>query len=93
MIKTLGRGAYGKVKLCLDSQTHDLLAIKVVNHMRAARKVRGMRLQPNSTLDADVVQEIAVMKQLTHPNIVRLVEVIGAWLLAVYVTCMHDAAR
>ena len=30
------------------------------------------------TLDADVLQEIAVMKQLDHPNIVRLVEVIGA---------------
>ena len=78
VIKTMGRGAYGKVKLCLDSQTHELYAIKVINHARAARRIRALpSRQPYSTLDADVVQEIAVMKQLDHPNIVRLVEVIG----------------
>ena len=83
VIKTMGRGAYGKVKLCLDSQTHELYAIKVVNHSRATRRPRALpgSRQAHSTLDADVVQEIAVMKQLDHPNIVRLVEVIGeAWL-------------
>ena len=80
VIKTMGRGAYGKVKLCLDSQTHELYAIKVVNHSRATRRPRALpgSRQAHSTLDADVVQEIAVMKQLDHPNIVRLVEVIGA---------------
>ena len=79
VIKTMGRGAYGKVKLCLDSQTHELYAIKVVNHSRATRRPRALpgARQAHSTLDADVVQEIAVMKQLDHPNIVRLVEVIG----------------
>ena len=97
VIKTMGRGAYGKVKLCLDSQTHELYAIKVINHARAARRIRALpSRQPYSTLDADVVQEIAVMKQLDHPNIVRLVEVIGEGLVldfwwSVEVAGLHGA--
>ena len=150
VVKTLGRGAYGKVKLCLDSQDHELYAIKIINNARSMRKGRALaknrcvhpphqgccgaapartdarvglrqrirhpmwsgsaqaaqadwawecsatqlsrspQRQPPcrsgekpihhtlGSLDSSVVQEIAVMKTLDHPNIVRLVEVIGA---------------
>ena len=40
VVKTLGRGAYGKVKLCLDSQDHELYAIKIINNARSLRKGR-----------------------------------------------------
>ena len=41
-MKTLGRGAYGKVKLCLDSQDHELYAIKIINNARSVRKGRAL---------------------------------------------------
>lgn len=31
VVKTLGEGAYGKVKLCLNSEDHNLYALKLVN--------------------------------------------------------------
>lgn len=36
VIKTLGMGAYGKVKLALDSKDHHLYAIKLINKVRTA---------------------------------------------------------
>ena len=31
VVKTLGQGAYGKVKLCLNSEDHNLYALKLVS--------------------------------------------------------------
>jgi [calcium/calmodulin-dependent protein kinase] kinase len=31
VIKTLGQGAYGKVKLCLNTEDHNLYALKLVH--------------------------------------------------------------
>ena len=31
VVKTLGEGAFGKVKLCLNSEDHNLYALKLVN--------------------------------------------------------------
>lgn len=31
VVKTLGQGAYGKVKLCLNSEDHHLYALKLVS--------------------------------------------------------------
>ena len=42
VVKTLGRGAFGKVKLCLDSQDHELYAIKIINNARNLRKGRAL---------------------------------------------------
>ena len=42
VVKTLGRGAYGKVKLCLDSQDHELYAIKIINNAHGRRKTRAL---------------------------------------------------
>ena len=35
VIKTLGQGAYGKVKLCLNSEDHNLYALKLVSKVGA----------------------------------------------------------
>ena len=31
VIKTLGQGAYGKVKLCLNAEDHNLYALKLIS--------------------------------------------------------------
>ena len=31
IIKTLGEGAYGKVKLCIDTQSNNTYAVKIMN--------------------------------------------------------------
>lgn len=41
MVDTLGRGAFGKVKLCLNVQTDELCAVKVVS----TRLVRARALR------------------------------------------------
>ena len=35
VIKTLGQGAYGKVKLCLNAEDHGLYALKLISKARA----------------------------------------------------------
>ena len=64
--KTLGIGAFGKVKLAHHMPTGQKVAIKILNkgkikHMEMAEKVR---------------REINILKMCTHPHIIRLYEVI-----------------
>lgn len=71
-VKLLGRGAYGKVKLIQHVQTHELLALKIMNKSSLQR----MRTQDGETAFNQALREIAVMKVIHHPNVVDLVEVI-----------------
>lgn len=64
--KTLGIGAFGKVKLAHHVITGQKVAVKILNkgkikHMDMAEKVR---------------REINILKMCTHPHIIRLYEVI-----------------
>lgn len=64
--KTLGIGAFGKVKLAHHIITGQKVAVKILNkgkikHMEMAEKVR---------------REINILKMCTHPHIIRLYEVI-----------------
>ena len=65
LIRTLGSGANSKVKLGLDKETGTYYAVKVLK-------------KDNPNLDAKflelVMTEVQAMKQLSHPNIVNLVE-------------------
>ncbi|KAF6252984.1 kinase-like domain-containing protein [Scenedesmus sp. NREL 46B-D3] len=70
VVKTLGRGSYGKVKLCLNTLDGHLYAIKPAAAAAAAAAAED---------SSDVNREIAILKKLDHPNVVKLYEV--GWLL------------
>ena len=65
----IGKGSFGTVKLGLSTRDFKLYALKLLPKSRNARNA--------GTTDPEVLREIAVMKELNHPNIVRLHEVIG----------------
>uniref|UniRef100_A0A7S1PF91 Protein kinase domain-containing protein n=1 Tax=Percolomonas cosmopolitus TaxID=63605 RepID=A0A7S1PF91_9EUKA len=71
ILHTLGSGAYGKVKLCMDARNR-AFAIKVMNKSLLGR----VRQQGGGNALENVQQEVAILKRLRHPNIVRLFEVI-----------------
>lgn len=76
LVRTLGKGSFGKVKLGLNTADHELYALKLIPKSR--RRLRNNTAGAPLVAEADVIQEINVMKGLDHPNIVKLIEVIGA---------------
>lgn len=67
-MKTLGKGAYAKVKLVEHVVTGIKYAMKIIqlNGIRNSNE-RGVAIR----------REVAVMKRLAHPNVVKLYEVLG----------------
>ncbi|KAJ3207563.1 hypothetical protein HDU67_007378 [Dinochytrium kinnereticum] len=87
IVKELGRGVHGKVKLSVDVETGDLWAIKIVEKQARRRFQNRLALSQrmaNSADGEDVVnpqlekikREIAILKKLDHPHVVKLREVI-----------------
>jgi [calcium/calmodulin-dependent protein kinase] kinase len=75
MIETIGRGANGKVKKCLDEKSGLYLAMKIIR--KSINKRRRAPVRPGAPPPIpDVNSEIAVWKKLKHPFIVKLFEVI-----------------
>ncbi|KAJ3381238.1 Serine/threonine-protein kinase stk11 [Entophlyctis sp. JEL0112] len=62
----IGKGAYGKVKEGICSQTLQRVAIKIINKKR-------LRKIPNGVEHA--LSEIKLLRKLKHPNVVTLVDV------------------
>lgn len=60
----LGKGAFGKVHLCIHKLTEKLVAIKSLNRSYLESKYNSSKLQ----------NEIALLKELKHRNIIRLYE-------------------
>ncbi|CAD8088832.1 unnamed protein product [Paramecium primaurelia] len=63
----LGRGSFGKVYKGKDTQTGEAVAIKIMD----------MTLFDDQFMIDALNKEIAIMKQLQHPTIVRLIETFG----------------
>ncbi|GET92747.1 protein kinase, putative [Leishmania tarentolae] len=72
VIANLGRGAYGKVKLGVDTQTGQTVAIKIIDK-KLLKRIGGLG---SSNQGAALKREIAIMKKVRHRNCVSLYEVI-----------------
>ncbi|PWN18314.1 Pkinase-domain-containing protein [Microstroma glucosiphilum] len=66
LIRTLGSGSFGKVKLATHSLTGHRVAMKIINR----RKISSL------DMGARVKREIQYLKLLRHPHIIKLYEVI-----------------
>uniref|UniRef100_A0A804QFK3 non-specific serine/threonine protein kinase n=1 Tax=Zea mays TaxID=4577 RepID=A0A804QFK3_MAIZE len=64
MGRTLGEGHFGKVRLARDAGTGRSFAIKILDRQR----ILAMKI------DEQIKREIATLKLLKHPNVVRLYE-------------------
>ncbi|KAF0377797.1 kinase-like protein [Gigaspora margarita] len=73
LIRELGRGVHGKVKLGKDMELGELVAIKIVD--RVTRRRLGSR-NNDLTNEQKIRKEIAILKKCVHPHVVRLKEVI-----------------
>lgn len=73
LLDALGAGSYGEVRLCKDRTTDHLYAVKIFSKDMLRKKKSG---GTDETYFEDVKREIAVMKKLLHPNVLRLFEVL-----------------
>ena len=65
LIQTLGSGANSKVKLGVDKNTNRHFAVKILKKKNPLVDSKLLEL---------VLTEVQTMSQLSHPNIVNLVE-------------------
>lgn len=74
IMKTLGKGSQGTVKLCVnEKEKTKKFAMKVIKKNKLMKK----RISKTQTAFDMVKTEIAIMKKLEHPNIVDLKEVLN----------------
>ncbi|XP_067395717.1 calcium/calmodulin-dependent protein kinase kinase 2 isoform X3 [Emydura macquarii macquarii] len=85
----IGKGSYGVVKLAYNEDDNTYYAMKVLSKKKLMRQAgfprrpppRGAKAtaegcsQPKGPIE-QVYQEIAILKKLDHPNVVKLVEVL-----------------
>ncbi|KAJ5071080.1 serine/threonine-protein kinase brsk2-like protein [Anaeramoeba ignava] len=67
IIKTIGEGATGKVKLAIDIKSKKQVAIKMISKTKVLKTER-MRTKAE--------REIAVLKLLNHPNVIKVIDVL-----------------
>ena len=72
MIERIGKGKFAKVKLCVDVNTNQYYAAKIIDKVKLQRKV----ISKTSNAFESVKSEMAIMKKIDHPNIVKLFEII-----------------
>ncbi|XP_044314745.1 uncharacterized protein LOC108041322 isoform X1 [Drosophila rhopaloa] len=78
LMEQIGQGSYGLVKLAYSEEDSTHYAMKILSKKRLLRQAGLMRRGPRkatSPLDR-VYREIAVLKKLDHPNVVKLIEVL-----------------
>ncbi len=79
LLQTLGEGEFGKVKLGVHKEWGEEVAVKLIKRDKVASDA-PLNLDDNPNKDpakmSKVEREIQVLKDVRHPNIVRLYEVI-----------------
>jgi carbon catabolite-derepressing protein kinase len=76
LLQTLGVGSFGKVKLALHQQTHQQVAIKIINRKRIADMVFILFRFNRKDMVERVKREIRYLRQFQHPHIIKLYEII-----------------
>lgn len=82
ILREIGRGEHGKVKLARDLVHNELVAIKIVNRKSkkdrpALRMRRASKVLPHTNdYEVKIKREIAIMKKCNHKHIVKLKEVL-----------------
>lgn len=77
IIKELGHGQHGKVKLARDLFTKQLVAIKIVDrHEKREQKFFRFRKSGVQTHSDKIKREIAIMKKCHYKHVVKLLEVL-----------------
>ncbi|KAJ3128586.1 hypothetical protein HK098_004012 [Nowakowskiella sp. JEL0407] len=66
LLKTIGEGEFGKVKLALHSETDKEVAIKLIKKESIENPGRKAKL----------MREISILQSVSHPFIVKLIEVV-----------------
>lgn len=74
----IGKGSYGVVRLCYSEFNQTSYAMKIMSKKRIARKAGLMKPSDRGKKDAlaSLKREIAILKKVDHPNIVKLFEVL-----------------
>ena len=76
IIRELGHGQHGKVKLAKDLVTGQLVAIKIVDRHEKKAKLLPKLFRRKITENDKIKKEIAIMKKLHHRHVVKLIEVL-----------------
>uniref|UniRef100_A0AC34F6H6 Protein kinase domain-containing protein n=1 Tax=Panagrolaimus sp. ES5 TaxID=591445 RepID=A0AC34F6H6_9BILA len=86
LMEEIGQGSYGIVKLAYNEQDRNLYAMKVLDKIKLVKNFACFRPpparknKPSPSIYRNPLQlvqrEIAILKKLSHPNVVRLVEVL-----------------
>ena len=76
IVGTLGQGAFGKVKLVLNTADMNLYAVKLLSKGSLMRHQR-MRPRTASDFQQEAQRRMNVIRLLHHPNIICPFEVIG----------------
>ncbi|CEI88774.1 hypothetical protein RMCBS344292_03152 [Rhizopus microsporus] len=85
IIKEIGRGVHGKVKLAQDMNTGNYVAIKIIDKKNRKRQMGYSLLRGNNNNnicllaskenELKIKREISILKKCRHPNVVQLIEV------------------
>ncbi|KAL9252471.1 CBL-interacting protein kinase 32-like protein [Drosera capensis] len=66
--RTIGEGTFAKVKFARNSETGEPVAIKIMDKEKVLKHKMAEQIK----------REVATMKRIKHPNVVRLYEVMGS---------------
>jgi len=93
----IGRGAHSKVKLAINMLNNQLVAVKILNKRDLARKRLANIRTPSGlrayTLLDQVRHEIDILKDLDHPNIIKLKQFIESPATNKIYLVLHFAER